>query len=314
MLKVCIKCRKEKTLNKLNFNRSNHNKDSFTKSCKECLSNGNNRYSHISSKPRKKRKVWSEEDNLLFMERYPNYLNSELIELFYQDMTEKQLWDKANRHGVVKSENTNKRRYTLHSEKMYGIDSPLYNRTFSNETIDKMSKAIKRRYEKSGSWLKGIKKSEDQISHMRKVMKKKGQWEGDKNPNWQGGTSTETKKARNSYEYLIWRRSVLDRDDRRCQRCASKEKLEAHHIKPFNVDKSLRYDIDNGITLCEKCHSVKHKGSFHNIYGTYGNTKEQLYEYFTGICWDTSTRKLDSQHFLFGEKVEIIEQESLLEM
>ena len=36
--------------------------------------------------------------------------------------------------------------------------------------------------------------------------------------------------------------------------CKSKYKIQAHHIKKWSRAASLRYDIDNGITLCKSCH------------------------------------------------------------
>ena len=36
--------------------------------------------------------------------------------------------------------------------------------------------------------------------------------------------------------------------------CKSKFKLQAHHIKKWSSAAILRYDIDNGITLCKSCH------------------------------------------------------------
>ena len=89
---------------------------------------------------------------------------------------------------------------------------------------------------------------------------------GKDNKNWKGGITPETIKIRNSKEYKEWRMYVFIRDNFTCQdckaRCGNGENvyLEAHHIKPFATQKELRFDINNGITLCKKCHSKKPKG------------------------------------------------------
>jgi hypothetical protein len=70
----------------------------------------------------------------------------------------------------------------------------------------------------------------------------------------------ETAKKRISYEYRKWRESVLIRDGYTCKNCGAKEKvMNVHHIKPFSNYVDLRYDINNGVSLCEKCHRAIHK-------------------------------------------------------
>lgn len=64
-------------------------------------------------------------------------------------------------------------------------------------------------------------------------------------------------KNRGGYEYQKWRKSVLARDGR-CIKCGATKNLVAHHIKPFAKYKELRLDVDNGMTLCEKCHRDIH--------------------------------------------------------
>ena len=56
--------------------------------------------------------------------------------------------------------------------------------------------------------------------------------------------------------YKDWRRKVYNRDKRRWQMpgCNSRYKLQAHHIKKWSTAAILRYDVDNGITLCRNCH------------------------------------------------------------
>lgn len=56
--------------------------------------------------------------------------------------------------------------------------------------------------------------------------------------------------------YKDWRVRVYKRDGFKCQmpNCKSKSRLQAHHIKKWSTASSLRYEIDNGITLCRNCH------------------------------------------------------------
>ena len=56
--------------------------------------------------------------------------------------------------------------------------------------------------------------------------------------------------------YRDWRKKVYKRDKFRCQMpdCKSKYKIQAHHIVKWSSAAILRYDVDNGITLCRSCH------------------------------------------------------------
>jgi len=99
-------------------------------------------------------------------------------------------------------------------------------------------------------------------------------------PNWQGGISNPNELLRHNFEYKKWRTSVFEQDNYTCQCCGKRGvKLRAHHLLPFSVYIDYRHEINNGITLCENCHDVGIKGSFHNTYGTLNTTYEQLQEY-----------------------------------
>ena len=76
--------------------------------------------------------------------------------------------------------------------------------------------------------------------------------------NWQGGKTKENDIVRKSQEYKDWRTSVFERDNYTCTWCGDNRggNLQADHIKPFAHFVELRFDIDNGRTLCKECHKT----------------------------------------------------------
>ena len=66
-------------------------------------------------------------------------------------------------------------------------------------------------------------------------------------------------RDRNTTDYKNWRSSVFIRDNFTCQHCyIYGVKLNAHHIKKWSDFEELRFDINNGITLCTQCHKNIH--------------------------------------------------------
>ena len=52
---------------------------------------------------------------------------------------------------------------------------------------------------------------------------------------------------------------VFERDNFKCQVCGKVGgELNAHHIKEFSEYPELRFEVDNGITLCVNCHKKIH--------------------------------------------------------
>lgn len=103
---------------------------------------------------------------------------------------------------------------------------------------------------------------------------------GENNHFWRGGIHGEQDALRHRFEYKNWRLDVYERDRYICQCCGCVGgRLNAHHIYQFSSYENLRYEKDNGITLCEQCHDSTKDGSFHNIYGTHNTTPDQLREY-----------------------------------
>lgn len=68
------------------------------------------------------------------------------------------------------------------------------------------------------------------------------------------------KDYRQSTEYKNWRAAVFQRDGFKCAICGQVGgELNAHHIRSFKDYPELRFDINNGITLCVRCHRKVHR-------------------------------------------------------
>lgn len=89
---------------------------------------------------------------------------------------------------------------------------------------------------------------------------------------WNGGISRLNMSVRRMTENRKWMDAIKSRDGM-CLECLSTERLEAHHIRPLSelIEKlgiknredarrfaSELWDLENGITLCRRCHYKKH--------------------------------------------------------
>jgi 5-methylcytosine-specific restriction endonuclease McrA len=78
---------------------------------------------------------------------------------------------------------------------------------------------------------------------------------GNKAHSWKGGITPLNEKIRKSTIYKMWRKNIFKRDNYTCQICGEiGGRLNANHIKKFSDFVGLRFDVNNGITLCKKCH------------------------------------------------------------
>lgn len=68
---------------------------------------------------------------------------------------------------------------------------------------------------------------------------------------------------RNCSKSKKWIKDILERDGYKCQQCGKDTGLVAHHIVEWKESIELRFDINNGITLCRSCH-MKHHYKLHD--------------------------------------------------
>jgi len=139
-------------------------------------------------------------------------------------------------------------------------------------------------------WIKGKKHTIETIQKMRERRKGRLIWnkglKGVMKPNqtsfkkgltpWNKGlgiTASLLHKVRSCLKYRQWRSDVFTRDDFTCQDCDRRGGLiEAHHPQSFSDIMALNdvktlaeaeaceelWNINNGITLCKKCHKKRH--------------------------------------------------------
>lgn len=98
---------------------------------------------------------------------------------------------------------------------------------------------------------------------------------GENHGNWKGGISGERDRDMSTKKYKEWRKNVFERDKYTCKKCGQMGyEIHAHHIAPYSENKKLRYEIDNGITLCKKCHI-----EFHRKFGIKNIGEYEIYKY-----------------------------------
>lgn len=171
--------------------------------------------------------------------------------------------------GKKHSKETKLKISRLHKGKLHlqfrGVNNSKYGTHPSEETREKMSKAKKGKPTGRPSPFRGK--------------------YGVESSNWKGGITKLNGQIYNSFKYRQWRSDIFTRDNFTCQECGIRgEILNAHHIKPFSkiiqfyeittLQEALEceelWNINNGITLCKKCHKVSTKRNRHKIFAKRG--------------------------------------------
>lgn len=86
--------------------------------------------------------------------------------------------------------------------------------------------------------------------HIPRRSRKEACKKGSEHHLWRGGTG-----FRSDTRYAEWRTMVYGRDNFTCRMCGKRGVyFHAHHIFPCRDFADLKYEVDNGITLCVPCH------------------------------------------------------------
>jgi len=113
-------------------------------------------------------------------------------------------------------------------------DNLVYGRPRSESTKQLISQALKGKPKSLEHRQKQSKTILDKFDRLGRKIPRSAKWDG---------------------RYQRWRRAVLERDSNTCQHCVIQEEhLHTHHIFRFTDYPELRYDVNNGLTLCGNCH------------------------------------------------------------
>jgi 5-methylcytosine-specific restriction endonuclease McrA len=149
--------------------------------------------------------------------------------------------------------NKGRKGFPAFHNKGFQVGQKNHTQKHSEESKKKSSESIK------AAWASGKYKNRPPISRetkdkirqsVRKVVRR-----GEDCHLWKGGVTEGNAKIRKSFEMSEWRRKVFERDNYTCRECGIYGKyLEAHHIKSFANHPELRFDVENGLTVCLDCH------------------------------------------------------------
>lgn len=139
---------------------------------------------------------------------------------------------------------------------MLGKVSPNKGKRMSEEQKLKLSIAHKGKT----AWNKGKKGEYFSARTENGMLSFREKMSGVNNPKWiSDRTKLAKKQERNDSAYREWRKSVRNRDGWLCKMANGDclGKVVAHHILPWAKFLELRYEVNNGITLCTFHHPRK---------------------------------------------------------
>lgn len=118
----------------------------------------------------------------------------------------------------------------------------------------------------------------ERCAAISRALKGRPKARGEQNPRWKGG-KIDRRAQMERFEYKAWRTAVIKRDGGTCVLCSAKRSLSVHHIHRWIEHPELRYEPQNGVTLCKRCHESTYgrEESFAPRFDLYVTTKETIH-------------------------------------
>ena len=200
--------------------------------------------------------------------------NKNFLGKHHSDESKKKMSISAKNRKTKDSLETRKKK----SLAMLGRTSPIKGKKLPKEWKDKIAIANRGR--------KLPPRTREHIEKLRRANLGRIGHRNEKHWNWKGGINSPKEKIRQHSRYASWRKTIYKRDNYKCVICGNGGKIEVDHIIPLYAiveclieiygkdsfyekifNHPLIWDLNNGRTLCVKCHSKTE---------TYGeHTKEQ---------------------------------------
>jgi hypothetical protein len=109
---------------------------------------------------------------------------------------------------------------------------------------------------------------------------------GDKHPNYNPELTDQEREDRRALkQYVDWQKAVLKKYNSTCQFCGQKRNPACHHLNGYKWCIEQRFDPNNGVVLCKRCHV-----EFHCIYGNKNNTIEQFENFKENYYYDNKLK------------------------